>query len=306
MEHSFGIKLTGLVPRQVPTLLDLPDLVAAFERIGFDDVSDGEHVLFAPGMVQPGGGGDLVHERTEQLSDRADPMIMFTAIALRTSRIRMVSNVLLTAVHGFGVLTRQASTLDLISRGRFVLGVGGSWCGGEFAAHGIPPAERNARTEETVRACQELWQPGLRSYHGRWINFDGALSEPAPYTPGGPPVWWGGNALTGATARRVVEFCDGWIAREAADYEEIARSVEHLVRTGTAAGRAPSSIGFRVSALPTAPSPTWRSVDEAFDLVLANCARLAALGVTHFNLPLNYLGFGLEDLQLLLKLLRAA
>jgi probable F420-dependent oxidoreductase len=306
MDHSFGIKLPGLVPAYAPTLCDLPALVAEFERMGYDDVSDGEHLLFAPGMVQPGGGGDLVHGRSEQLSDRGDPLIMFTAIAMRTSRIRLVSNVLLPAAHGFGALARQASTLDLLSSGRFVLGVGGSWCGGEFAAHGIAPAERNARTEETIRACQTLWQPGLASFHGRWINFDGMVSEPAPITRGGPPVWWGGNALTGATARRVVEFCSGWIAREAAGYDEIAQSIEHIRSAADVAGRDPSTIGFRVSALPTAPSPWWQSVPELFDHLIGNCGRLAALGVTHFNLPLNFLRLRLADVELLLKELRTA
>src|SRR5437899_7318781 len=163
MDASFGIKLPGLVPAYVPTFRELPDLVAEFEKLGFDDVMDGEHVLFAPSLAHPGGWGNFQHGRDRQVSDRADTIVTFTAIAARTQRIKLVSGILLAAAHSFSVLARQAATLDLLSCGRFVLGVGGGWNAAEFEAAGIPPEERSARAEETIRACRELWSPGLSS-----------------------------------------------------------------------------------------------------------------------------------------------
>jgi probable F420-dependent oxidoreductase len=306
MNKSFGIKLPGLVPTVTPSFRTLPDYVAALENIGFDDVMDGEHILFVPFMDHPGGAGNMVHERVTQRSDRADTLIMFTAIAMRTSRIKMVSSIILAAAHSFAVLARQASTLDLVSSGRFMLGVGGGWNLAEFEAQGIPPKERDARTEETVRACRALWTPGLSEYHGRWIDFANVVSEPAPVTPGGPPIWWGGNALRGRTSARVAEFCAGWLSREAAGYEEIAPSIDAIRHQCDVYGRDPGSVGFRASALPTGDWSESMSRQEIVDRVLKNCEQLAAAGVTHFNVPQNYFRLELEELGQLLAQLRAA
>jgi probable F420-dependent oxidoreductase len=306
MDQSFGIKLPGLVPATTSSFRTLPDYVAELEKIGFDDVMDGEHILFTPAMNHPGGAGSMVHERVTQRSDRADTLIMFSAIATRTTQIKMVSSIILAAAHGFAVLARQASTLDLISHGRFMFGVGGGWNVAEFQAQGIPAAERDARTEDVIRACRELWKPGLATYHGTWIDFQDVVSEPAPVTPGGPPIWWGGNALKGPTKRRVVEFCAGWLSREAADYDEIARSIEMLMSGCAEAGRDPDSLGFRASVIPTDDWQAAVRTPELFERVLRNCEKLAAAGVTHFNIPQNYFQLELGDLAELLALLRAA
>ena len=306
MKASFGIKLPGLVPSYAPTFRELPDLVVEFERLGFDDVMDGEHVLFAPVMHHPGGAGNMVHGRETQSSDRADTIVVFSAIAARTSRIKLVSSVILAAAHGFAVLARQAATLDVISGGRFVLGVAAGWFAGEFAAMGIPPDERDDRLEETVRACRELWAPGLSSFEGRWITFRDVISEPAPVTPGGVPVWWGGDALRGATARRVAELGAGWLAREAAGYDEMARSIDQVKQACVAVGRDPEEVGIRASLTPTDAWAAARSTDELFEQTVAAGLRLCDVGVTHFNIPLNYYGVELEQLGQLLEMLRDA
>ena len=81
MTPSFGVKLPGLVPTYARTLREIPDLAHAFERMGFDDVMDGEHILFGPVMDHPGGSGNFEHSRTTSQSDRCDSMLMFAAIA---------------------------------------------------------------------------------------------------------------------------------------------------------------------------------------------------------------------------------
>ncbi len=306
MDRSFGVKLPGLVPGYVGDLVALTELVLELERLGVDDVVDGEHVLFTPSMHQPGGTGDMAQGRMTQLSDRADPIVMFALLAGRTSRLRLVATNLQVAAHSFAVLAKQAATLDLLSGGRFVLGAGHGWNAAEYAAQGIAPAERAARAEETIRACQQLWRPGLASFHGRWIDFDDVVCEPAPATPGGPPVWWSGNALLGATPRRVVQLSAGWIAREAAGYDEIAGSIEAIARSAEQAGRDPAELGFRASVVPSADWCAWTSTDQLFDLAIGSTRRLAGVGVTHFTIPLNYFKLDLEDLGRLLAELRAA
>jgi len=306
MDQSFGIKLPGLVPAYANVLRDIPALAAEFERLGFDDVMDGEHILYAAEMNHPGGAGNFEHSRVKQHSDRWDTLVMFAAIAARTTRLRLVSGIILAAAHPYAVLARQAATLDAISGGRFTLGVGGGWNAAEFAQLGIPPAERAARAEETVRACRELWSPGLSSYSGRWITFTDVISEPAPVTPGGPPVWWGGDARSKAVARRVVTLGEGWLSREAADYDEIAQSIESLQAACELYGRDPATVGARASLTATADWNAAMSPDDIADRAVTRARRLAALGVTHFNVPLSYYGLDLDALGDLLKALRAA
>jgi probable F420-dependent oxidoreductase len=302
----FGVKLPGLVPGYAPSFRELADLVVEFERLGVDDVVDGEHVLFAADMHHPGGSGNMVHGRTTQRSDRADTIVVFATIAARTSRIGMMSGILLPAVHGFAVLARQASTLDVVSGGRFAMGVGGGWNEAEFVAQGIPPRERGARTEEIIRACRELWAPGPSSFDGVNIRFAEVVSEPAPVTPGGPPVWWGGDATKTATARRVVQLGAGWLAREAADHDEVARSIETIRAACERAGRDPGSVGYRASVLPTGDWWPGMSVGEIAERCVRRVTRLDALGVTHFTIPLNYFQLSLDELSDLLAVLRAA
>ena len=76
MDASFGVKLPGLVPSYVGSLREIPDLVVEFEKLGFDDVMDGEHILYADNMSHPGGAGNFEHSRTEQHSDRSDTLVM--------------------------------------------------------------------------------------------------------------------------------------------------------------------------------------------------------------------------------------
>jgi probable F420-dependent oxidoreductase len=309
MDQAFGIKLPGLVPRYAATFRQLPDLVVEFEKLGFDDVWDGEHILFGPVMPHPGGAGNMVHGRTEKRSDRADTMVVFSAIAARTSTVKMYSSVILAAAHNFAVLARQAATLDVMSDGRFVLGVGMGWFAKEFEAMGIPPKERDERLEEVIRACQELWSPGLSSFEGKWIKFRDVLSEPSPVTPGGVPVWWGGNAMTGPTARRIATLGHGWLSREAADYDEVARSIESIRKACAEVGRDAAEIGFRVSISPTPPEEgpiTPQPLEAVIEAYVEYGKRLADLGVTHFNIPANYLGLEVPEFGELLAALRRA
>jgi probable F420-dependent oxidoreductase len=306
MDASFGVKLPGLVPSCVPSLRELPDFVVELERIGFDDVMDGEHVLYTAEMEHPGGSGNFRHGRVEQHSDRADTLVTFAAIAAKTSQIKMISGIVLAAAHPFAVLARQAATLDVLSGGRFVLGVGAGWNAAEFEQMGIPPQERAARTEETIRACRELWSPGLSSFQGRWTDFKDVICEPAPVTPGGVPVWWGGNARSRPTARRVATLSEGWLAREAAEYDEVAESIEAIHEACERYGRDPATVGIRVSLTSTADWNAATSVDDLIERAVRQVRRMTAIGVTHFNVPLGYYGIDLSELARLLGALRAA
>jgi probable F420-dependent oxidoreductase len=296
---SYGIKLAGLVPSYAPGLADLPDLVVEFERMGADSVVVGEHLLFAPVMAHPGGSGKIIHGRTEQQSDAADALVLFAAIAGKTTRIMMCSSIILAAAHPFAVLARQAATLDVLSRGRFTLGVGPGWFPGEFEAMGIPFGERDARLEETIRACRELWSPGLSTFTGRQIHFVDVLSEPAPWRTGAVPVWWGTKVTTPALAQRVAELGDGWIAHENASRQLIGESIANIRDACIAVGRDPASIGFRATLTTIAPH-AGLTTDEVIRHALEARDALVALGVTHFTVPLDLYALDLDGLAKLL------
>jgi probable F420-dependent oxidoreductase len=303
MSSSFGVKLAGLVPLYSPSIGDLPDLVAALENMGADDAIVGEHFLFAPKMHHPGGSGKVVHGRTEQRSDVADPLVLFSAIAVKTSTIKLCTGVLLGAGHSFALLAKQAATLDVISKGRLVLGVGPGWFEDEFRAIGVPPERRERLMEETIRACQELWRPGLSTFHGEWIEFVEMLSEPAPWAEGSIPVWWGRKVSTPALAQKVVELGEGWIAHENATHRLIEASIEILRSECVASDRDTSSFSFRATLTPINPNDRLSTIEVIRHAVDARNA-LLSLGVTHFTVPLDSYALDLNSIASLFEALK--
>jgi probable F420-dependent oxidoreductase len=304
MSLTFGIKLAGLVPSYAPSIADLPDLVSEFERMGADDVIVGEHLLFGPDMRHPGGSGKIVHGRTEQKSDVADALVLFAAIAAKTTTIKMCSGVILAAAHPFALLAKQAATVDVISRGRLVLGVGPGWFAAEFEAMGIPFAERVSRLEENIRACKELWSPGLSHFTGERVTFSDVLSEPAPWVNGTIPVWWGLNVSSPRLAHRVVELGDGWIAHENADNQLIASSISSVHAECIASERDPASMGYRATLAPIRPGSDM-SESAIVKHAIGSRDALQAIGVTHFTVPLDSYALSLNGTESLLTALRS-
>jgi probable F420-dependent oxidoreductase len=298
----FGIKLAGLVPRWA-TVAELPRLCASLEELGADEVVYGEHVLYGADMHHPGGSGNIVHRRTEQHSDGADVFVLFSAGAALTTRLRLCSAVVLGAARPAAVLARQGAALDVVSGGRFVLGVGAGWYAGEFEALGIPPAERDARLEETVAACRELWSPGPSSFDGKWNSFTDMICEPAPLTPGGPPVWWGMKGTTTAAGRRVATMGDGWIASESSSVIDIARSVDTIQTACADHGRDPSTVGIRATLALLPPGLQRPHPDAVIEHALTSAVRLTAVGVTHLTVPLDSYELDLDGLERLLDAL---
>src|SRR5260221_6057578 len=162
---ALAIKLAGLVPHWAATVAELPALCAEFERLGADEIVCGEHILYGADMRHPGGSGKIHHSRTEPRSDGADVFVLFSAVAALTTRLRLCSAVVLGAAHPAALLARQGAALDVISGGRFVLGVGAGWYGGEFQAMGVPPAEPDRPLSESAAACPEFLEPRPSSLH---------------------------------------------------------------------------------------------------------------------------------------------
>ncbi len=142
---------------------------------------------------------------------RHEPLTLLAAVAARTRRVMLGSAVLLPALRHPLVLAHAVATVDRISEGRLVLGVGIAGdtpaTRKEFEAAGVPFGQRAGRCVETLDICRALWHGKGVSLQGRYWTLDDVSVGPTPHRPGGPPIWWGGG---GPTALREAARSQGW------------------------------------------------------------------------------------------------
>jgi probable F420-dependent oxidoreductase len=137
-----------------------------------------------------------------------DPFISLATMAAVTSKIRLATGICLVPEHNPLVLAKVVGTLDFLSGGRALLGVGIGWLEEEFQAFGVPWEHRARRTREYIDSMRKLWGEEVSSYHGEFVKFDAVRSNPKPLNGGKVPVFFGGE--TGPALRRVAEYGDGW------------------------------------------------------------------------------------------------
>jgi alkanesulfonate monooxygenase SsuD/methylene tetrahydromethanopterin reductase-like flavin-dependent oxidoreductase (luciferase family) len=142
---------------------------------------------------------------------RHEPLTLLAAVAARTRRVALGTAVLLPALRHPLVLAHAVATLDRVSEGRLILGVGIAGdtpaTRKEFAAAGVPFTQRAGRCVETLDICRQLWRGHAVSVAGRYWTLEDVAVGPTPHRAGGPPIWWGGG---GATAIREAARSDGW------------------------------------------------------------------------------------------------
>jgi probable F420-dependent oxidoreductase len=173
-----------------------------------------------------------------------DPLVTLSVIAGATERIRLGTSVLVLPYRNPVNLAAEAAALDVLSGGRFILGVGAGWMREEFATLGIDPSERGARTDEHIEVLRTLWTEDPATFDGRFTKFDGTVLATKPQTDGGPPIWVGGNDDSGL--RRAVRRGDGWHGFEVYP-EEMADVRERLDRLGAEVGRDPADLVLSVA-----------------------------------------------------------
>ncbi len=162
----------------------------AFEALGYDYVSCGEHVCFNVAS--------------------SNSFISLAAAAGATTRIRLVNSIALVPLYPPALLAKLGAALDVASNGRFSLGVGiGGEIAREFEACGVPVHERGARTNEALEIITRLWSEPSVDFHGRFNSFTGASIEPKPVQRPRPPIWISGRK--DAAMRRTARFGDGWL-----------------------------------------------------------------------------------------------
>jgi probable F420-dependent oxidoreductase len=216
----------------------------AAERLGFDSVWAADHVLLPyerrSRYPYPRSGTELAMSPGMQW---LDPVVTLSLVAGSTERIKLGTSVLVLPYRNPVTLASQTAALDVLSGGRFVLGVGAGWMREEFEAIGVPPDERGARTDEHLQVLRTLWRDDPASFHGRFTDFDGVVLGTRPLTEGGPPVWIGGN--TDAALRRALRYGDGWHGFELFP-EDLADLKHRLDSLGEEVGREPGELELSV------------------------------------------------------------
>lgn len=212
------------------------DLGRALEERGFESLWLPEHTHIPASRRSPWPGGkDLPKEYWHTY----DPFIALTAAAMATSRLRIATGICLVIERDPIITAKEVASLDQLSKGRFLFGIGGGWNAEEMENHGTDFKKRWRVLRERVLAMKEIWTQEEAEFHGEFVNFDKIWSHPKPIQKPHPPILMGGDGRK--TFDRVIEFCDGWIPI-GLESAAIAEKTAILHQRAEAAGRDPRKI----------------------------------------------------------------
>ncbi len=212
------------------------ELAREAEARGFYSLYLPEHTHIPVSRRTPPPTGEP--ELAEEYKRSLDPYVALSAAAAVTSRIRLGTGVALVAQHDPIALAKQIASLDLLSGGRFVLGVGYGWNTEEMEDHGIDVKRRRARVRETVLAMQELWSKEVAGFRGEFVRFEPSWQWPKPLQQPRPRLLIGGAPGPRLFAH-VAEYADGWIPIGGAGVRE---ALPALRRALSERGRDPGAL----------------------------------------------------------------
>jgi probable F420-dependent oxidoreductase len=241
----------------------IDELARALEDRGFESLFVTEHTHIPASRRTPfPSGGPLPKEYAHTL----DPFVGLAAAAAVTSRLRVGTGICLVIEHDPIVTAKEVATLDLLSNGRFIFGVGAGWNAEEMEHHGTAFPTRFRVMRERVLAMKEIWTKEEAEYHGDFVHFDRIWSYPKPVQKPHPPVLLGGEGTH--TIRRVIEFCDGWFPRGRPGADVILAQLAELHAQAARTGRDPKSISVTVFGGKTDPPTLARYREAGIDRVV--------------------------------------
>jgi len=212
----------GVVAFVTQYSLPVVELARELEARGFESLFVTEHTHIPTSRETPYAGGK---ELPEEYRQTYDPFAALAAAAAVTERLRLGTGICLVPEHDPIVLAKQVATVDRLSDGRFLFGVGAGWNAEEMRNHGVDPATRWAVTNDRIAAMQAIWSNDEAEYHGRHVDFDPIWSWPKPVQQPWPPVLVGGAGERAFD--RVIAIGDGWMPL----YGTIRGRVPELVST---------------------------------------------------------------------------
>jgi len=170
------------------------------EGLGYESLWVGEHIVAPSPRVPP----SPIDPRHPML----DPLVALAFVAAVTERAKLATGIVILPQRNPLVLAKQVASLDVLSQGRFLLGLGVGYLEPEFRAVGVPMEDRGRRSTEYLEAMQELWRSIEPAYEGKYVAFSGVDAYPRPVRPSGPPIVIGGHSP--AAYRRAQTLGNGW------------------------------------------------------------------------------------------------
>jgi probable F420-dependent oxidoreductase len=215
------------------------ELARAAETRGFESLWVPEHTHIPVSRRSPWPGGPNL---PKEYWHSHDPFVALATAAAVTTKLRVGTGICLVVERDPITTAKEVASLDHLSRGRFLFGIGGGWNAEEMEHHGTAFKTRWRLLRERVLAMKEIWTKDEAEFHGEFVNFDKLWSYPKPAQKPHPPILMGGDGPT--TFDRVVEFADGWMPIAARMGSGFTDKIAALHRKAKEAGRDPKSISI--------------------------------------------------------------
>ena len=219
------------------------ELAVACEERGFESIWFPEHTHIPASRKSPWPGGA---ELPKEYWHTHDLFVALMAAAAATKRIKVGSGICLVIERDPITLAKEVASVDQLSNGRLIFGIGGGWNAEEMENHGTPFKRRWKVLREKIEAMKEIWTQEEAEYHGEFVNFDPVWSHPKPLQKPHPPILLG--TFNGGL-KRVVNYCDGWIPVGAMN-RDLAGSIAELRSLAEQAGRKASDVPVSIFGAP--------------------------------------------------------
>ena len=222
----------------------IDDLAREAEARGFESLWVPEHTHIPSSRRTPWPGGA---ELPKEYSHTYDPFVALMFAAAVTNTIKIGTGICLVIERDTITMAKEIASLDRLSGGRFLFGIGGGWNAEEMEHHGTVFKTRFRKMVEQVQALKTIWTQDEAEFHGDFVNFDALWSWPKPLQQPHPPIFLGGE--TSYTLQRVVDHCDGWLPRSRRP-ELILQGIGELRERAAKAGRDMKTISVTASGAP--------------------------------------------------------
>jgi probable F420-dependent oxidoreductase len=222
----------GIIMFATEYSIGIAELATAVEERGFESLFLPEHSHIPTDRISPWPGGpDLPRHYLHTI----DPFIGLATAAAVTTKLKVGTGVCLVVQRDPIDLAKQVSTIDRLSNGRFIFGIGGGWNREEMANHGTNPAKRFDVMRERIEAMKTIWANDEAEYHGTYVDFDPIWQWPKPVQQPHPPILVGGDGP--GVLKRVLEYGDGWFPLHGRSPVPFAERMEELRSLAAEAGR---------------------------------------------------------------------
>ena len=293
MQFGFNAPTAGPLSAAVP----LTKLVTEGEAMGFDYATLSDHVIIPTDIEAKYPYSSTGEFPAGSRAERHEQLIEVTYVAAKTTRLRLVTSVMVVP-HRPAVLTaKMLASIDVLSNGRLTLGIGAGWMKEEFEAIGAPDfAARGKVTDEYIKAFIELWTKDKPRFAGEHVRFDNILLEPKPVQKPHPPIWVGGES--GPALRRTAQLGDAWYpigTNPANPLDSLARfkaQVARLRKMTQEAGRKPDAVELALRCTAYGESVPAKAGDGERRLFAGKPAEIAADVKALRDMGVGYLDIG--------------